>query len=168
MVHADTLPSRPTPMRKVFAGLAILLAAVVVAQFFFAASGAFGIETDDGAYRPHHALGYVIFILAVVVAVGAALARVPGRLIALPAIVAGLTGLQVLIAELAKSSGDTAGQVIFGFHAVNGLAILAAAGITARRAYALARPASDSAHPEAGGAHPEAGRGARSEAGQEQ
>ena len=107
MVHVDNLQSRPTPMqsrpkpmRKVFAGLAILLAAVVVAQFFFA--------------------------------------------------------------ELAKSFGDTGGssmvgQVIFGFHAVNGLAILAAAGTTARRALAMARP----------GARPVAD-GVRSEAGQEQ
>ena len=126
-------------MRKAFAGLATLLLLVVVAQFFFAATGAFSAAPRDESYRPHHALGYVIFLLPVVMTIVAALARMPGRLIGMPALVAGLTTIQVLIAELAKAFGNTdgsttAGSLIFGLHAVNGLAILAVAGVIARQA----------------------------------
>ena len=130
-------------MRRAFAGLAILLLLIVVAQFFFAASGAFSTAPQDESFRPHHALGYVIFLLPVLMAVVAALARMPGRFIGMPALVAGLTSVQVLIAVLAEDAGDstTAGQLIFGLHAVNGLVILAVAGMIVRQARALARPA---------------------------
>jgi FtsH-binding integral membrane protein len=129
-------------MRKVFAGLAVVLLLVVVAQFFFAATGAFSTAPNDESYRPHHALGYVIFLVPLVMTVVAALARMPGRLIGMPALVAGLTSVQVLIAVLARAFGDEGdsnalGQLIFGLHAVNGLAILAVAGMIVRQARAL-------------------------------
>jgi hypothetical protein len=124
-------------MRKAFAGLAALLLLVVVAQFFFAATGAF--STVPHAFRPHHVLGYVIFVVPLVLAGIGALARVPGRLILMAALVAGLTAVQVLIADLAEGigAGTTAGGLMFGLHAVNGLAILAVTGVVARRARAL-------------------------------
>ena len=117
-------------MRKAFAGLAILLMLVVVAQFFLAASGAFSTAPKDESFRPHRALGYVIFLLPVVMTIVAALARMPGRLIGMAALVAGLTVVQVVIAVLARAFGDTGdsttvGQLIFGLHAVNGLVIVA-------------------------------------------
>ncbi|PZG24280.1 hypothetical protein C1I95_00875 [Micromonospora craterilacus] len=129
-------------MRRAFAGLAILLLLVVVAEFFFAASGAFGTGPDRDAYRPHHALGYVIFLLPVVMAIVAALARLPGRLIGMAALVAGLTGVQVAIAKLARAVGDTGdrvgvGELLFGLHAVNGLAIVAVVWMIVRQARAL-------------------------------
>ncbi|GGM44254.1 hypothetical protein GCM10011608_31230 [Micromonospora sonchi] len=120
-------------MRKVFAGLAALLLLVVVAQFFFAASGAVGSAPPEESYRPHHALGYVIFLLPVVMVLVAAVARVPWRLIGLPALVAGLTALEVLIAKLARASGDTVGPLIFGLHAVTGLAVLGVAWAIVRQ-----------------------------------
>jgi hypothetical protein len=128
-------------MRKAFAGLAILLLLVVVAQFYLAASGAFSTASNDESFRPHRALGYVVFLLPVVMAIVAALVRMPGRLIAMAALVAGLTAVQVLIAKVAEASGDgtTAGELIFGLHAVNGLIILAVAGMIVRQARALSR-----------------------------
>jgi hypothetical protein len=130
-------------VRKAFAGLAILLMLIVVAQFFFAASGAFSTGPREEAFRAHHALGYVIFLLPVVMTIVAALARIPWRVIGMTALIAGLTTVQVLIAVLAKAIGEatTGGQLIFGLHALNGLAILVVAGMIVRQARALARSA---------------------------
>jgi hypothetical protein len=133
-------------LRRVFAGLAALLVLVIVVQFFLAASGAFNTAPNDESFRPHRALGYVIFLLPVVMTIVAALARMPGRLIGMAALVAGLTVVQVVIAVLARAFGDTGdsttvGQLIFGLHAVNGLVILALAMTVARRARALPRSA---------------------------
>src|SRR5215207_9580317 len=113
-------------MRKAFAGLAILLLLVVVAQFFLAASGAFDTAPNDESFQPHRALGSGTLLLAVLLTIVAALARMPGRLIGMAGLVAGLTVVQFVITELAKAVGDTttAGQLIFGLHAVNGVAIL--------------------------------------------
>lgn len=126
-------------MRKAFAALAALLLLVVVAEFYFAASGAAG--PDGAAYRPHHLLGYVIFLLPLVMAGVGALGRLPRRLIGLAALVAGLTAVQVVIAKLARAVGDTAGPLIFGLHAVNGLVMVAVVAMIARQAWMLTRPA---------------------------
>jgi hypothetical protein len=120
-------------MRKAFAGLAALFLLAVVVQFFLAASGAFNTAPNDESFRPHRTLGYVIFLLAVVLVIVAALARM----------VAGLVVVQVLIAALARAfdTGDittTAGQLVFGLHAVNGLAIVAVSVRILRQARALA------------------------------
>ncbi|HZM81609.1 MAG TPA: DUF6220 domain-containing protein [Candidatus Limnocylindrales bacterium] len=141
-------------MRKAFAGLAILLMLVVVAEFFFAASGGFSTAPRAESYRPHHVLGYVIFLLPVLMAIVAALARMPGRLIGLAALVAGLTSIQVLIAKLATAISDTGddpgdgtlGPLIFGLHAVSGLAIPAVAWMIVRAALALNRGGENSSH----------------------
>ncbi len=134
-------------MRRVFALLATLLLLTVVAQFFLAASGAFNTAPNDESFQPHRAFGYMIILIAALLAIVAALARMPGRLIGMTALVAGLTVVQVLIAVLARAFNDTgdssttAGQVVFGLHAINGLIVLAVAGTVVRRARALARSA---------------------------
>ncbi|MEV6923018.1 DUF6220 domain-containing protein [Dactylosporangium sp. NPDC051485] len=122
-------------MRKAFAALAALLLLIVVAQFFFAASGAFG-----DSYAAHHALGYVIFLVPVAMIAVAVPARVPGRLIALSALICVLTSLQVLIAVAARAIGEdsVAGRLVFGLHALNALAMLAVTCCIAYRARALA------------------------------
>jgi hypothetical protein len=130
-------------MRKAFAGLAALFLLAVVVQFFLAASGAFNTAPNDESFRPHRTLGYVIFLLAVVLVIVAALARMSGRLIGMAGLVAGLVVVQVLIAALARAfdTGDittTAGQLVFGLHAVNGLAIVAVSVRILRQARALA------------------------------
>jgi hypothetical protein len=136
-------------LRRVFALLATLLVLVVVAQFFLAASGAFDTAPKDESFQPHRALGYVIVLFAVLLTIFAALARMPGRLIGLTGLVAGLgvaQGLIRTIADAFNDTGDTSttvGQLVFGLHAVNALAILAVAGTVARRARALSRSAAD-------------------------
>jgi hypothetical protein len=138
-------------MRKAFAGLAILLMLVVVAQFFLAATGAFNAAPNDEAFRAHRAMGYVAFLLPVAMTIVAALARMPGRLVGLAALVAGLVVVQVVIAKLAEASGDssTAGQLIFGLHGVTGLVILAVAGMIIRQALALTRSVAPARRAEA-------------------
>ena len=133
-------------MRKVFAGLATLLTLAVVAQFFLAASGAFDTAPNEESFQPHRALGYGIVLFAVLMTLVAALARVPGRLIGMTGLVAGLAVLQGVIRAIASAFGDTgdsttAGQLIFGLHAVNALVIMAVAGMIARQARELSRSA---------------------------
>jgi hypothetical protein len=123
-------------MRKTFTGMALLLVLVVVVQFFLAAAGAFSDAPKDESFKPHLALGYVVFFLPLLMALVAWLARLPGRFIGMVALVAVLDSVQVGIAEVARAAGDdtTAGRLIFGLHAVNGLAIMAVAATVCRRA----------------------------------
>lgn len=116
-------------MRKVFMGLAAVLMFAVVVQFFLAGSGAFDSAPNDEAFRPHRALGFVLVLLAVVLTVTAAVARLPGRLIGLSGLVTGLMLVQPVIAVAAKAFGEgddttAAGQLVFGLHAVNALVIM--------------------------------------------
>ncbi|MEV0663098.1 DUF6220 domain-containing protein [Actinomadura luteofluorescens] len=133
-------------MRRAFAVLAALLMLAVVAQFFLAASGAFDTAPNDESFRLHRALGYGIVLFAVLVTVVGALARMPGPLIGRSGLVAGLAVLQGVIAAIAKafedSGGSTAaGELVFGLHAVNGLAIMAVLGMIIRRARESSAPA---------------------------
>jgi hypothetical protein len=131
-------------MRKAFTGLANLLMLAVVAQFFLAASGAFDPAPNDESFQPHRALGYGILLFAVVLTIVAAVARMPGRLIGMTGLVAGLALVQGLIRAIAKAFGDTsdtttAGQLVFGLHAVNGLVIVVVIGMIVRQARQLSR-----------------------------
>jgi hypothetical protein len=134
-------------LRKVFGVLTSLLMLLVVTQFFLAASGAFDTAPKDESFRPHHALGYGILLFAVLLTIIAALIRMPGRVIGMTGLIAGLATGQAVIAALADAfngPGDTsttAGKLIFGLHAVNGLAIMTVAGTVARQARALSRTA---------------------------
>jgi len=133
-------------MRRSFAGLATLQMLAVVAQFFLAASGAFDTAPNDESFQTHRALGYGIVLLAVLVTIVAAIARMPGRLIGMSGLVAGLAVVQVVIRAIATAfdgtgGSTTAGELVFGLHAVNGLAILAVAGMIVRQAGQLSRPA---------------------------
>jgi heme A synthase len=127
-------------MRKVFAALATLLVLAVVAQFFFAATGAFDTGPKDESFQMHRALGYGILLFAVVLTLFAALARMPGRLIGMAGLAAGLTLLQGVITAVADAFDDTGdsssgpGELVFGLHALNALVIMALAGMIARRA----------------------------------
>jgi uncharacterized protein DUF6220 len=121
-------------MRKTYAVLAILLLLVVVAQFFAAATGAFSTAPRDTAFAPHYALGWVVFGLPLVLTLVAALARLGRRLVLLPLLISALASLQVGIAALARAAGTTTpGQLTFGLHGVNGLAILLIAILVLQR-----------------------------------
>lgn len=135
-------------MRRVFAGFATVLVLAVAAQFFLAASGAFDPAPNDESFGAHRALGYGIVLVAIVTTIVGALARMPGRLIAMSGLIAGLTVLQGVIRGIADAVGGagdtstTAGQLIFGLHAINGLIIMGLAGDVVRQARTLPTPAS--------------------------
>ncbi|MDQ0382634.1 DUF6220 domain-containing protein [Amycolatopsis thermophila] len=124
-------------MRKAFTGLAMLLMLAVVAQFFLAASGAFDPAPVDESFRPHRALGYGIVLFALVLTIVAAIARMPGRLIGMTGLVAGLAAVQGVISAIAKAFGDTGGPIVFGLHAVNALVIVAVIRTVIQQARAL-------------------------------
>lgn len=130
-------------MRKVFAALATLLMLAVVLQFLLAGSGAFDSAPKDESFQPHRALGYGILLFAVLLTLIAALAGMPGRLIGMAGLVAGLVLVQGVIRAIASAFGETgdststAGELIFGLHAVNGLIIMAVVGRILRQARQL-------------------------------
>jgi hypothetical protein len=129
-------------MRRFFAGLATLQMLAVVAQFFLAASGAFDTAPNDESFQTHRTLGAGIILLAVLVTIAAAIARMPGRLIGLSGLVAGLAVVQFVIRAIASAfdgtgASTTAGELVFGLHAVNGLAILVVTGMIVRQARQL-------------------------------
>ncbi|SCL49548.1 hypothetical protein GA0070606_1488 [Micromonospora citrea] len=133
-------------MRRFFLGLAALQMLAVVAQFFLAASGAFDTAPRDEAFRAHRVLGPAVVLIAVLAVVVAATARMPGRLIGMSGLVAGLAVVQFVIKAIATAldgagGGTTAGDLVFGLHAVNGLAIVAVTGRILRQARQLSRPA---------------------------
>lgn len=134
-------------MRRFFAGLATLQMLAVVAQFFLAASGAFDTAPNDESFQPHRTLGAGIVLLAVLVAIVAATARMPGRLIGMSGLVAGLAVVQFVIKAIATALDGTAGELVFGLHAVNGLAIVAVTGTIIRQARQLSRPATQLSKP---------------------
>jgi hypothetical protein len=127
-------------MKKVVAGLAVVQLAVIIVQFFLAAMGAFNSAPTEQGFQPHIALGYVTLIVAVLTTIGAAVARMPGRLVGFAGLAVGLVILQVLIAEVAKGIGDssTAGQIIFGLHGINGLITMGVTESVQRKSRQLA------------------------------
>ena len=128
-------------MRKFFAGVATLQMLAVVAVFFLAASGAFDTAPNDESFQPHRALGGGTVLIAVLVTVVAAIARMPGRLIGMSGLVAGLVLVQFVIKAIATALDGTGGGLLFGLHAVNGLAIVAVTGNIIRQARQLTSPA---------------------------
>ncbi|MEV4140922.1 DUF6220 domain-containing protein [Dactylosporangium sp. NPDC049742] len=114
---------------------------VLVAQFFLAASGAFDTAPNEESFQPHRALGGGIVLIAVLVTVVAAIARMPGRLIGMSGLVAGLALVQFLIKGIATALDGASGGLVFGLHAVNGLVIVAVTGRILRQARQLSGPA---------------------------
>jgi hypothetical protein len=129
-------------VRKAYVTLVGLMVLAVVAQFYFAAVGAFAKPQDDQSFALHLMDGMMIIpVLSLLATLVAALARAPGRLIGLTAAPIGLIVLQILITEVGKNLGAStedsttpAALAFLGLHAINGLAIMAVAGITMRRA----------------------------------
>ena len=132
-------------MRKVFAALATLLMIAVAVQIFLAGVGAFDAAPNDESFQPHRALGYGILLLAVVLTLFAAVVRMPGRVIGMTGLVAGLVVVQSLIRAIASAFGEssdstsTAGELIFGLHAINAMIIVIVVGMILRRARELSQ-----------------------------
>jgi len=116
-------------MRKAFVITSSLLLVAFALQFVFAAVGAFTKPAGgDGSYRLHSITGMaVIPILTLLTILFAALAKAPGKLIGLTALPLALVVLQALLAGLANGLTDAAGQtttaglVVGGLHALNGI-----------------------------------------------
>lgn len=133
-------------MRRVFVVLAGLLFLAILAQFYFAAVGAFDRPRDDDSFALHSVVGMMIIpLLSILTGVAAALARAPGRLIGMAFVPLGLVVVQVLIIVVGDvisggSDEDTgaAGLAVLGLHAVNALLVMGAAGAVLRRARAFA------------------------------
>jgi hypothetical protein len=133
-------------MRRVFVVLSGLLFLAILAQFYFAAVGAFDRPQDDDSFALHSIVGMMVIpLLSILATVSAALARAPGRLIGLSLAPLGLVVVQVLIIVVGNaisggSDEDTgaAGLFVFGLHAVNALLVMGAAGAVLRRARAFA------------------------------
>ena len=116
-------------MRRAFVIASGVLLAAFALQFVFAAVGAFTKPAGgDGSYRLHSITGMaVIPLLTLLTILFAALAKAPGKLIGLTALPLGLVVLQALLAALANGLTDasgrttTAGLIVGGLHAVNGI-----------------------------------------------
>jgi hypothetical protein len=104
--------------------LASLTAATVAAQFFLAGAGTFGALTFD----PHRAVGFALIGLAGAAVVVALVLR---RLAANAGILLVLLLVQWGLARGAIDQSPWFGAV----HGLNALAVMAAAGILARRAW---------------------------------
>jgi hypothetical protein len=136
-------------MRKVYVGLSALLLLAVLIQFYFAAVGAFAKPQHDDSFALHDVTGMMIIpLLSLLATIAAAAARAPGKVIGLTILPLGLVVVQVLIVTLGRAFSDgtgenttPAGLAILGLHAVNGLAIMAVAGLVLRRARLLAAAA---------------------------
>jgi hypothetical protein len=102
--------------------LARLIGAAIVVQFFLAGAGAFGATS----FAPHESLGWLLLIL---VAVEMLLALLGRTLIRHTAALLLATVAQVILGVLGAETSAWFGAV----HAVNALAVLAAAGTLARR-----------------------------------
>jgi hypothetical protein len=106
---------------------------LVVAQFFLAGLGVFGIEAGEGlrdsSLEPHEDLGQVIQAGAVLLLVLVLIAR-PTRHVFVPYIV-----LFVLAALLQPIFADPGNELLGGLHGLNALAIFGLSGWLAHRAF---------------------------------
>ena len=135
-------------MRKAFVVTSGVLLAVFALQFVFAAVGAFTKPAGgDGSYRLHSMTGMaVIPALTLLTILFAVLAKAPGRLIGLAALPLGLVVLQALLAGLAGGLTDpsgrttTAGLIVGGLHALNGIIAVHIVVAVLRRARKLGSP----------------------------
>ncbi|WP_424536050.1 DUF6220 domain-containing protein [Sphaerisporangium viridialbum] len=133
-------------MRRVYAVLAGLMLFAVVAQFYFAAVGAFDKPQEDSSFALHSVTGMMVIpVLSLLATVAAAVSRAPGRLIGLTILPLGLVVVQVLIIAVGGLLDDGAGNTtpgslaILGLHAINGLAVMAVAGMVFRQARLFAK-----------------------------
>jgi cytochrome b561 len=130
-------------VRRIYVALTGLMLLAVLAQFYFAAVGAFDKPQDDESFALHLTIGMMIIPVV-------SLARAPGRLIGLTVAPVGLIILQILITELGKNLGGStddhttpAALAFLGLHAINGLFIMAVAGMAMRGARRFAAASRD-------------------------
>jgi hypothetical protein len=132
-------------VRRLYLVLSGLLLLAVVAQFYFAAVGAFAKPQNDSSFALHDMTGSIVIpVVSLLLTIVAAVARAPGRLIGLSILPLGLVVVQMLIVAVGRAFNDSGDQTtpvglaILGLHALNGLAIGGVAGLILRRARQLA------------------------------
>jgi hypothetical protein len=115
-------------MRRIHGGLAHLFAGLLVVQFFLAGLGAFTTihnkQFKDSNFDAHAALGTLMILVALIIAIVAVIGRWSPRAMRLSGL---LFGLMILQALLAGWGADDA-PVFGGLHVVNALVIV---GVTA-------------------------------------
>ncbi len=129
-------------MRRVYVGIMALLLVSGILQFYFAAIGSFARPQTEDAFSLHVINGRMVFpALAILALIAAALAKAPGKLIALTLAPLGLLIVQSLIIVLGNVIGGSTEQrttpvslAILGLHALNGAAVIAATEAVFRRA----------------------------------
>jgi hypothetical protein len=136
-------------VRKAYLGMSGVVLLAVLAQFYFAAFGAFSIPRDHGSFEMHSVNGVLVIPLASLLTTAAAVAaRAPGRLAGLAAAPFGLVVVQILIfvlvhlvTEMTMEQSTPGAQWILGLHALNGLAIVTVAVLGVVRARRFVRSA---------------------------
>lgn len=133
-------------MRKTFLVISVLVVIAVVMQFYFAAVGVFS-DPDDELFAIHGTSGRIVLPLLMILSiVFAALAKAGRRTVWLAVLGFGLLLFQTILfiltgvltgSEPPPGEVTTAGTIMLGFHALNGLAILGVTGTVASRARAL-------------------------------
>ncbi len=111
-------------MRRIHSGLAHLFAGLLVVQLFLAGLGVFTTVHDehfkDSNFDAHAALGSLLILLALILAIVAAIGRWSPRVMQMSGL---LFGLMIVQALLAGFGADTA-PVLGGLHVVNALVIV--------------------------------------------
>lgn len=155
-------------MRKVFVATSTLVVLGLVLQFYFAAIGVFSDEEDS--FSIHGLNGRIVLPVLILLNIAAAAAARAGRRTVWLAVLdlgllIGQTLLFIIVGAVTDSTPPpdghitTAGTILLGFHAVNGLAILGVALVIARRASHLnagTPPAAPAAGPASGSVPAEA------------
>jgi hypothetical protein len=130
-----------TMVRKIYLGVIGLLFVALLAQFYFAAVGAFDRPQDADSYAIHTTNGLVVIpALSVLATVVALLARVPARLVVMSILPAVLVAVQLLLGVLGGEDNDVTtgvGRAILGLHAINGLVTMGIAHMAFMQARAL-------------------------------
>jgi hypothetical protein len=114
-------------VRYAYLGLAWLVTAAVVAQFFLAGLGAFG-----GGFGAHLVFAWFIALLLILLLIVSFVARVPWRL-------TGMAGGLIVLWAVQAVLAHTGISYISALHALNALAILGLSAYVSNQARAHAR-----------------------------
>ena len=120
-------------MLKFFRIWTAFLSALIALQFFLAGYGAIATGDPTESFELHIMTGRLIAVVALLGILFAALARAGGKLVGFAAAAFGLVVLQSVIV-LISVPGTVPGQIIFGFHAINGMFIMGMAEMAGKTA----------------------------------
>ena len=114
-------------LTRAFQGLAWLVLAGLVVEFYLAGAAVFGVTS----FQPHRALGVALAVAILLLLVLALVARSGRRVVRLVALLAALTAVQVLLPSLATRLHPPLPWAA-ALHVVNTAVLLAVAGANVR------------------------------------